>query len=58
MDDNNSLSWDIPNIPHKYDNLITNGKTVILVRHFFSLTGDIKEIYNSYIDEKISEINN
>lgn len=58
MDNNNSLSWDMPDIPHKYENLITDGKTVILVRHFFSHTGDIKEIYDSYIDEKVAEINN
>ncbi len=58
MEDSNSLNWDIPDLPHKYENLITDGKTVILVRHFFSPTGDIEKIYSGYIAEKVSEINN
>jgi len=58
MENSNSLNWDIPDLPYKYENLITDGKTVILVRHFFSSTGDIEKIYKSYITEKVSEVNN
>lgn len=56
--DDNSLSLDTPNIPHTYDNLVTDGKSVILVRYFFSSTGDVEKIYSNYIDEKITELNN
>ena len=53
MEENDVLSWDAPIIPHKYANVVVVEKTVVFVRHHYSETGDVEEIYNEYIDEKI-----
>ena len=55
MEENKSLNWDTPIIPHKYANVVIVGKTVVLVRHHFADTGDVEKIYHDYIDEKVAE---
>ena len=55
MEENDVLSWDAPIIPHKYANVVVVEKTVVLVRHHYSDTGDVEEIFNEYIEEKTGE---
>jgi hypothetical protein len=53
--DYSGLSWETPPLPHKYANVVVMGKSVVLVRHIFSDTGDVEKIYNEFINEKIAE---
>lgn len=49
------LSWDMPQEPSKKAIAVIHEKTVILIRHFYGNSGNVDDIFNSYLDEKVSE---
>lgn len=47
------LTWDTPREPPENSLAVVYEKTVVLVRHHFASKGDVEEIYNEYIDDKM-----
>lgn len=50
--ENEELSWDTPVEPPKHSLAVVYKNNVVLVRHFFSDTGDIQNLFNDYISNK------
>lgn len=49
------LTWATPRKPPQNSLAVVYEKTVVLVRHHFADKGDVEEIYNEYIDDKMSK---
>lgn len=54
MEEDFTLSWNMPTEPHQYALAVAHEKTVVLVRHFYADTGDVDNIYSNYLTVKAS----
>lgn len=54
MEEDFTLSWDMPTPPHQYALTVVHEKTVVLVRHIYADTGNVDKVYSNYLTDKIS----